>query len=100
MTQENQSYTEGLAQITTEEGLLACGIQRYILGVIAVALWIALIAYVFMDATLGAKWQGQTNIFTATIFGILAFAFSIGSWWSNRIHQKLTALKENKRRNN
>ena len=93
MIQKSQSYTEGLAQITTEEGQLAYGIQRYVLGVIAAVLWIVFILYTFTDATFGFKWQGQTNLFSAFIFGILAAAFSVGSWWANRIHHKLTTLQ-------
>ncbi len=96
MTQENQSYTEGLAQITTEEGQLAYGIQRYVLGFIAGALWIAFFTYTFTDATLGMKFGDRVpSPGVIAGFAFLSVMFSLGSWWANRIHQKLTALKEN-----
>lgn len=97
MARQNQSYVEGLAQITTEEGQLAYGIQRYILGVIAVALWVVFITYTFTDAELGMKWQGKTSLGAVAVFGLLSIGFTAGSWWANRIHNKLTDLRERTR---
>jgi|GEM_PF-6741288 len=94
MTQKNQSYTEGLAQITTEEGQLAYGIQRYFLGVIAAALWVFLLVYVSSDTEMPFKPRGQMLPGAIAVFTILAIAFSAASWWANRIHQKLTVLRE------
>ncbi|WP_262696001.1 hypothetical protein [Kordiimonas aquimaris] len=97
MARQNQSYVEGLAQITTEEGQLAYGIQRYILGVIAVALWVVFIAYTFTDVQMPFKWQGKTSFGAIMVFALLAIGFTIGSWWANRIHRKLTDLRERTR---
>ena len=94
MTRQNQSYTEGLAQITTEEGQLAYGAQRYFLGFLALGFWAAFMAYTFTDATLGSKWQGEAHPGVIAVLFILAAGFSLGSWWANRIHNKLSNLRE------
>lgn len=94
MTRQNQSYTEGLAQITTEEGQLAYGIQRYFLGAIAAALWVFLFIYLTTDFEMPFKDRGVMNFGVIAVFTFLAVAFTTGSWWANRIHLKLTDLSE------
>ena len=93
MTQKNQSYTEGLAQITTEEGQLAYGIQRYILGFIATVFWTFLPVYIFTDYKFDMTLQGQLSPAVIAITLLLAIGFTVGSWWANRLHHKLTALQ-------
>jgi len=97
MARQNQSYVEGLAQITTEEGQLAYGIQRYILGVFAIAFWTYLIVYTFTDIDLGLKSRGEKFPGTIAVFCLLSVGFTAGSWWANRIHNKLTDLRERTR---
>lgn len=99
MARQNQSYVEGLAQITTEEGQLAYGVQRYFLGVIAALLWTFLIVYLTTDFEMQFKSRGEIIPFVLAVFTVLAVAFTAGSWWANRIHQKLTALRESTERN-
>lgn len=94
MSRQNQSYTEGLAQITTEEGQLAYGIQRYFLGVIAAAIWVFLFVYLTTDFEMPFKDRGQMLPGAIAVFSILAVAFTAASWWANRIHNKLTDLRE------
>lgn len=93
MAHENQSYTEGLAQITTEEGQLAYGIQRYFLGVIAAVLWAAFLAYVLTDIQMPFRWGDGIVPGVAAVLAILSIGFTGASWWANRIHQKLTDLR-------
>jgi cytochrome oxidase assembly protein ShyY1 len=94
MARQNQSYVEGLAQITTEEGQLAYGIQRYFLGVIAALLWTFLIVYLTTDFEMPFKDRGVKHPAALAVFSFLAVAFSFGSWWANRIHLKITELRD------
>lgn len=95
MARQNQSYVESLAQITTEEGQLAYGIQRYILGVIGTLLWAAVFIYLFTDYKLDMTNRGEIAPVVPITLGFLGSMFWLGSWWANRIHQKITNLREN-----
>ena len=93
MAHENQSHTEGLAQITTEEAQLAYGVQRYILGVIGTALWAAVFIYLFTEFKLDMTNRGEIAPVVPITLGFLGSMFWLGSWWANRIHHKLTDLR-------
>ncbi len=91
MSIENNSMTEGLAKIVREEAQLNFGINRYLLAVISLGVFLGGL-YILSPYNLGAQKPDTFALIMGPGLMIFSFVFAFGAWRANAIHNKLKAL--------